>query len=211
MNITRKCQIALCAGLLWSGLALGQLTPDGNARFGIKAGINGSYLYSPDEDISDREGKIGFTTGLFAKVPMNTFVALQPELLFSMKGDEYRYADDARALRLNLNYAELPLGLHLSLFKVVDLHGGGYISYLINAKHKRVGGDGQVEGEAELNADDFNRVDYGWFAGAGVNLGNVGLSFRFNRGLNPIYHSEVFDLFGNVKNVNSTLALSIAF
>lgn len=211
MKIVLKSIAVLCLIVFGPGIAGAQATDGETPMFGIKAGLNGSYLYSPDEDVSDREGKFGFAGGFFAKAPLGDVVSLQPELLFSMKGDEYRFGSDERAIRLNLNYAELPVGLHFDVLDVINIHGGGYVGYLVNSKFKRVGGDGEVEGEAELDADDFNRLDYGWFAGAGVNVGNLGVSFRFNQGLNQLYKSDVLDLFGNVKNINGTLALSVAF
>lgn len=210
MNIALKSAV-FCLGLFCANQATAQMTDGETPMFGVKLGLNGSYLSTNDDQVADRKGKIGVAAGVFIKMPLNKTVAFQPEALFSMKGDEYRYANDQRAIRLNLNYAELPLGMHLNLFSVVNLHGGAYVGYLINPKFKRVGGDGQVLGETDLNADNFNRLDYGWFLGAGLDLGNLGFHFRFNHGLQEIYKSNVQNVFGKVKNVNGTLSLSIGF
>lgn len=191
--------------------ATAQVTDGETPLFGAKVGLNGSYLYTNNEDISDREGKFGVAAGLFTKVPINDVISFQPELMFSMKGDEYRYDQDESAVRVNMNYVELPVGLHFNLFNVVNLHAGGYAGYLVNSKFKIVDDDGSIARGTELDADDFNRWDYGWFAGAGLDFGNMGVSFRFNRGLNSIYKDQAIDLYRDAKNVNGTLALSFAF
>ena len=68
-------------------------------RFGIKGGFN-SYTDNVDNNIVQ-----GINAGLFAKLPVNSFVAIQSEVLFTTKGAELVYnntfANDTSRFRLN--------------------------------------------------------------------------------------------------------------
>lgn len=59
------------------------------SRIGLKGGVNFSDLYTSDSD----KDKIlfGFNAGLFAKLPITKFLAVQPELYFISKGAELTY------------------------------------------------------------------------------------------------------------------------
>jgi hypothetical protein len=75
-------------------------------RIGIKGGVNFSALYTKDADKS--KSQTGFNVGLFSKLPITNYLAIQPELYFTTKGAEVTYNDvlvDGTA-EFNLNYVE---------------------------------------------------------------------------------------------------------
>jgi hypothetical protein len=191
---------ALC--LFGMGSLRAQMT-DGKARFGFKAGVNGSSIYD-DAKASDKETRIGLTGGVFVKVPFGKGrMSLRPELLFTTKGGAYDLANGNRP-DFKVNYVELPLSLEFRLLSFINLHAGGYASLLVT-------GDGKIEGiPGNLAKANFEDYDFGWHAGAGLDFGGLGLHFRISRGLQNLGTQTVGDAFGNLKNAAWALTLSYA-
>ena len=80
-------------------------------RFGIKGGVNFSNLYVEDAD--DTKMRTGFNVGLFSKLPITSYFAVQPEIYYTSKGGEVVYDNsfvDGTA-GFHLNYIEVPLML----------------------------------------------------------------------------------------------------
>ena len=86
---------------------------------------------------------------------------------------------------------------------------GGYASYLVSSK---VTGDGDIEFDEELDADDFERFDAGLSAGIGIKLNPIGIGLRYNYGLTTIGKERDFlgssYTFPDAKNSNLSLYLS---
>lgn len=177
---------------------------DGKPRIGIKAGINGSNLYD-DAMATNKKTRAGITAGVFAKIPFaKGRFALRPELLVSTRGGAYDLANGNRP-DFKLTYVELPLSLELRVLGFINLHAGGYASILAS-------GNGTVEGiSATLGKGNFESYDYGWHAGAGIDLGGLGLHFRLSRGLKNVGSVSVAPFFGDLKNAAWALTLSYGF
>jgi outer membrane immunogenic protein len=175
---------------------------DGKPRFGIKAGVNGSSLYD-DANASDKETRIGITGGVFAQIPFNKGrMALRPELLFTTKGGAYDFANNTIRPDYQINYVELPLSLEYRFLGVINIHGGGYASLLVT-------GDGKIEGvQTTLAKANFEDFDFGWHAGAGIDIGAIGLHFRMSRGLQNISKENVNVFLGDLKNSSWAVTLS---
>ncbi len=175
------------------------------ARMGIKGGLNASNLYV--NEVNDENARIGFHVGFYGQVLSTETVALQLELLYSTKGakTEYRGFFD-QDVTFNLNYIELPV---LAVFKVGDLmeiHAGGYGSYLVGAN---ISYEGAVTSTDRIDRDNLKSFDYGLALGLGVNFGNVQVGGRYNYGLAEIADSnEARVLLGNAKNSAAQLFIS---
>src|SRR5262249_33675569 len=149
-------------------------------RFGLKVGIDGARFYE-DAQADERDRRIGFIGGVFAKVPVGKRLALRPELLYAMKGGKYDYLTDVRS-EVKLGYVELPLSLELQLFGFLNFHGGVHAGYLANAQGIVI--DRQGNGfRLDFDENDFERLDYGWHVGTGFDFGNVGLHLRLSQGM----------------------------
>lgn len=173
-------------------------------RFGLKLGVNGTSLYD-DVQASDKKSRIGVTGGAFVQIPFaKGRMALRPELLFATKGADYTFTNVIKS-EVKFSYAELPVSLEYRLFGFVNLHAGAYAAWLTN-------GEGKFEGLVIFPRDSFERFDYGWHAGAGLDFGNLGLHFRFNRGLKGVKADTTLEEFvGKLKNSAWALTLSYGF
>jgi hypothetical protein len=219
----RKCIV--CVALLMTGIlittkkavAQEQQTTSENAmkpKLGIKAGVNLSNMYV--DDVSDENMKVGLNAGFFAKLPVARGFSIQPELLYSSKGakEEYdNFLEGEGEYRFNLNYVELPVLAVFNVGRNFNLHLGPYVSYLAGVNIKDLKDNGTIDEIAELDADNFNRFDYGLVGGLGVDISNFTLGARYNYGLREIGKSDniTSQLLKNSKNSNVSIYIGLGF
>lgn len=182
-------------------------------KFGIKGGINLSNLYV--DDVKDENMKVGLNVGFFAKLPLTRGFSIQPELLYSNKGAKETYDNvlGKGEYRFNLDYVELPVLAVINLGKNFNIQGGGYISYLAAVNIKDLDNDGTITNVKDLNAENFNRIDYGLAGGFGVDIQNFTIGARYNYGLREVGKSGSLsgDLTKNSKNSAINVYLGFAF
>lgn len=182
-------------------------------KFGIKGGINLSNLYV--DDVKDENMKVGLNAGFFAKLPLTRGFSIQPELLYSNKGAKETYDNilGKGEYRFNLDYIELPVLAVINVGKNFNIHGGGYVSYLAAVNIKDLDNDGTITNVKDLNAENFNRIDYGLAGGFGVDIQNFTIGARYNYGLREIGKSGSLsgDLTKNSKNSAINVYLGLAF
>lgn len=160
-------------------------------KLGIKGGFNLTTLYSSDVSTSHMKG--GFNAGIFAKLPVARGFSIQPELLYSLKGAKSSYDNFVQGsgeYRFNLGYIELPVLAVVNLGPNFNLQAGGYAAYLTNANVKNVNNNGDVQGATDLNADNFNRWDFGLAGGAAFDIENFTIGARYDYGLSKIGKSD---------------------
>ncbi|MEO0334492.1 MAG: porin family protein, partial [Bacteroidota bacterium] len=165
-----------------------------DSRFGIKGGVNLSNFYQ--ESLGDQNLRAGFHAGIFTELALGESFSLQPELLFTTKGNRISYGEgdnlfddlitegeDAFVgdMETNLTYIELPILAKFTISEVINLHVGPYVAYLLD-------GSSDVDGSLgdrldNLDRDGFNNWDYGLAAGIGVDLNLVTIGFRYDLGL----------------------------
>jgi hypothetical protein len=157
-------------------------------QFGIKGGINLSSFDGEDSAFSER--KVGFTAGVFGTIFFTDTFAIQPEVLFSLKGEKREYG--VEAVHNNLYYIELPLLLKYYIpeyrFKIgPSLYAGPYLG--INLWNRAVAKD---EFKAYLEAigedtkagyEDVNSLDFGLSGGFGIDFYRTLFDFRLSYGL----------------------------
>ena len=179
---------------------------EGGVRFGLKIGLNGANLYD-DAKAEDRDGRIGFTGGIFTKIPLgNGMLSLRPELLLATKGAKYQR--DSFISSLKFAYIELPVSLEFNL-ALLNLHGGLHASYLANSSGQFKDGQGNPIG---FNNETLQKLDFGWHVGAGIDFGNIGVHFRLSRGLKDVGDDpSIDDLVGSLKNAAWTLSVAYGF
>jgi hypothetical protein len=115
--------------------------------------------------------------------------------------------------RFNLGYVELPVLAVVNLTKNFSIHAGGYAAYLTNASIKDVNYNGNVNGISDLNANNFNRWDFGLAGGIGFDIENFMMGARYNYGLTNIGKSgnASGDLLGNSKNNGLSVYVGFGF
>lgn len=209
----------LCAAILATATrstAQEQQTASENTlspKFGIKAGVNLTNMYV--QDISDENMKVGFNAGFIAKLPVARGFSIQPELLYSMKGAKETYDNFIQGegeYRFNLHYIELPVLAVINIAENFNVHAGPYIAYLAGVNITDLNDDGTIEEIAELDADDFNRIDYGLAGGLGIDLANFTIGARYTYGLREIGNSGLAgELTKDSKNSVISLYIGIGF
>lgn len=148
--------------------------------FGVKAGLNMANLTG--DDVEDNSMKMGAVGGVFMSYDLTEIFAIQPELLFTMKGTTFGEGSDE--VNLKLNYFEIPLLLKVNLpteGKIKPmLYAGPALGILMSAK-----------AEDEDVKDEAKSMDIGVLAGAGVGYklekGMIGVEFRYEVGMSTIY------------------------
>jgi hypothetical protein len=163
-------------------------------RFGIAAGINSSTFSGSDtEDASRRTGFIG---GIFLVAPLAPGFAIQPELLYSMKGAKFDDPTEGVTGTFKMDYVEVPLLVRFDLVSSGGvkpfLYAGPAISFKAGCK---VDAEGQGQ-SVSLDCDEFGSdtkfktVDYGAVIGGGLAFDMAGKMFtigaRYNHGLGKI-------------------------
>lgn len=180
-----------------------------NTKAGIKGGLNVSNLYV--DDVSDENARIGTHFGLFAQFGSEGMLALQTELLFSTKGSVAQYTGFFdQEVKYNLAYLDLPVLAVIKVGETVEIHAGGYGSYLMAAN---ISYSGDVaNGVDEIDKDNLKSYDYGLALGVGINVGAVQIGARYNYGLVEIANSDsARTLLGNSKNSCAQLFAAFAF
>jgi len=186
----------------------------GQARAGIKAGLNVSNLYI--DDLDDENARYGFNIGLFGQVLASETFAIQPELLYSTKGSKAFYKGSKafyegivdQTVKYNINYLDLPVLAVFKLGESAEIHVGPYASYLLNANITYSGDI--INGDDEIDRDHLKSFDYGLVGGFGLNFGAVQVGARYNYGLAKIADSDAAELvLGDSKNSVAQLYLSL--
>src|SRR5690606_27042994 len=155
--IMRKTIFLMLAGAgLFFTSAYAQDTEPG-FKVGLKGGVQLSNLYV--DNVDDENAKFGFQAGLYFKNQITENFALQPELIYSLKGSEISYSGlsvpgiingGSGSYRFNLGYVELPV-LAVVTLGAFNVHAGPYIALLTNANIKNVDDDGDIEDVKNLD------------------------------------------------------------
>jgi len=183
------------------------------AQFGVKGGVNFSNLYT--EEVKDNNVLTSFNVGVFATLPINNFLAIQSELLYSRKGAklEYDNAFTVGSAKFQLNYIEVPVLLRVNITNNLNIHAGPYFAYLIDAQVKNESDSGNFDFEESYNNDDFNKFDYGLAGGIGFDFESFGIGARYNYGLNTVGKERT--ILGQSYTIpdgkNSNISLYISF
>lgn len=181
--------------------------------FGIKGGINFSNLYVKDAD--ENKMLTGFNLGLFAKLPLSKTFAIQPELYYTTKGAQTTYNSTFvnGTFQYNFNYLELPLLFVVNITDNFNLHVGPYVSYMLNGKVKNKSNVNSVDFDEKINTEDYNKIDAGIAAGAGVDLGAVNLGARYTYGMTKVGKEKTFagTTYTTPDATNGVMSLYVSF
>ena len=219
--IRQKCAILLLTAslVIFSTVhAQQQQTSNESAlatKFGIKGGLNLTNLSS--DNFTDNHLKPGFNVGIFSKIPVTPGFSIQPELLYSLKGSKTDYntsfVEGSGEYRFNLGYVELPILAVVNLTKNFSIHLGGYGAYMTNANVKDVNNNGTVQSITDLNAEDFNRWDFGLAGGFAFDIENFTIGARYDYGLTDIGKSNNLTgaTLGGAKNNGLSIYVGFGF
>lgn len=150
--------------------------------FGPKAGINFSNVWG--EDAEGAEIKFGFFGGGWVDYSFNPMLAVQGELLYTMKGAKDE-PNDSTTYTMSLDYLEIPILLKYNLpipnpMMSFSLYGGAGIGILLRAEGKmEIGGDSDTQDMK----DDMNSMDVGGIIGGTFEFNKIIVDARYTMGM----------------------------
>jgi hypothetical protein len=160
------------------------------AQAGVLVGANFAKLDVPDdgEDLPGRERRLGLVAGVFATLRMGDLVSIQPEALYSQKGE--KFTEDGVDVTLELDYLDIPVLARFtgSSRSGLVVFGGPSFGFKLRARSTF-----DVEGEEiedEDLGDDVESFDLGFIAGAGIESPKFFIDGRYQWGLSNINATE---------------------
>lgn len=155
--------------------------------FGVKGGLNLANLTG--SDVNNASIKTGIDVGVFLTYDISDIFAVEPELLFSMKGAKSDSASVTGSWKVN--YIEIPILLKAKLptdGKIKPcIYVGPGIGFLMSSK---------ISDDIEIDMKDFTKsTDITLIAGAGVSYmmekGALSFEARYEVGLSTIAKTPI--------------------
>lgn len=204
-------------------------------EFFLKGGFNlANVSVNSNGGVDDAKAIPSFHAGVMADIPLTSFLAVQPGLLFTGKGAKTQAGNtsDATYFRATSRpyYIEVPVNLVVKLPLQAEgsnffVGAGPYVAMGIAGKNKA---DGKIftvafssEEKIEYNNDPpgsgttnagfavLKRFDFGVNATAGLTLGNVMVSVNYGLGLAKLQAGS--DNSADNDNKHRVLGLSLGF
>jgi hypothetical protein len=189
--------IACLAGLLPAGAGAQDVT------LGVKGGLNISNLSvdAPDDPDFGFDSQTDFLVGGFVQFSLGQFFAVQPEVFYSQRGAKAQNEDPA--VKLNLNYIEIPLLLMARLTSreapmYPFLYAGPQVSF--ETRCQVTGEAGGVSASFDCDAPELDggletvKTDFGLVFGGGFEILysrlTIQLDARYNLGLTNLNAAE---------------------
>lgn len=168
-------------------------------RLGLKGSFNLTTLNNIKNSSVDNYS-IGFSAGLFAKLPLMNRLAIQPELYIVTKGATVSYTNPLinGAAKYNLNYIEVPIFLVYNLTPNFNIHAGPYGGILIGGNVKNETTTHVFDFENNINKDNYNRIDAGLAVGIGMDIGAIGIGVRYYQGLTRVGKERTYTGFNYI-------------
>lgn len=219
-KISAVFAFVLAITIVNDGFAQYTVTPrmgDADSKFGIRGGINLSNFHGGRDDIDTDNMKMGLNAGLFFKGAITPFFAIQPEVLYSNRGNRREFGAGSQtgqgAIRFNLHYVEVPLLGVVNLGRNFNIHAGPYVAYLLGAETRIESGDDNFrERYDDIRRGNFNAWDYGVVGGIGLDLFPVQISARYLYGMNDIGRDvTIAPVTGDARNSVLQLTLGLGF
>lgn len=156
-----------------------------SASFGIKAGASLTNFTGKGTDGLDLKNKFGFHGGFIANFGINDVVSIQPEVLYSMKGNKAteQYLGTDATLTSTLHYIDVPVLAHINAGGLF-FELGPQLGFLVAAKQKLEYGSQSATQDVKSST---KTVDFGYAAGLGYQMpAGPGIGLRYNGGFTNI-------------------------
>ncbi len=208
----KRLSVTMFAIVVMFTLFSASVAAQGLTGKGLKAGLNIANLRG--DDMEDWDSKMGFSAGGFITYSINDMFAIQPEVLFTMKGAKYEKELYGETLKqtISLNYLEIPVLAKLSMptqgSVKPNLFVGPSLAILLSAKVEWEYG---VESDELDMKDDTKSIDLGLVFGGGVDFdlgpdkGKLSAEARYTLGLATVDDGEEVDM------KNSVISLMVGY
>ena len=154
-------------------------TSSAQLDFGVKAGLNynSESIQDTGQDLFEgAESKTGYHAGIWLrfKLPIIGFY-LRPELVYTNLENELLYKE-SQTTSYNFQKVDIPVLIGKKFFGIGNVFAGPSFQYILNS-------DFSLNDISEVDTDGFS---VGLQFGAGIELGNLGIDVRWERGLNTV-------------------------
>jgi len=161
---------------------------------GLKIGMNSAKLHGDtmkelEEELGEElKSKWGLCAGGFIRFNISETFAIQPEVLYTMKGAKFEETIDGETIKFEMNFSYLEIPVLLKLMIPTpggikpSLFAGPTLAIKLSAKEKLV-----YAGETEEDdIEEMKDTDFGLIIGAGVDFGKLTVDLRYVLGLTTI-------------------------
>jgi len=205
-------------------IAVATMSANAQIKFGLKGGMNASNIIGDhnlnasetlNQDNLQYTTKIGYNVGAFVNLPIKGKFSLQPEVMYSLQGANYKITSDDGSGNistftghLNLSYLQVPILAKFTFGHKFYAQTGPQFGFLMSAKDKFTGGSDDVK-------SSFQSFDFSWGLGIGYTLPmGVGFDLRYNIGITAIDKTSSSDNSGDglgLKDHNSNLQVGVLY
>ncbi|MEA4841476.1 MAG: porin family protein [Bacteroidales bacterium] len=193
-------------------------------RFGIKCGANASSLSTTSSVIDQVKAATSYQAGVLMQLKLGGF-AIQPELLYSIKGGDLRNANlspqlaaltqNADEIKYKTQNIDIPVNFQFGKsFGPARIYAqiGPYVSFQLGAA---LNGDVKLYDTVD-ETFEFNKYDWGVGLGVGAELLGFQFSFKYDFGMNEVgKETGISDInvnpFNEMKNRNLNVSLAYLF
>lgn len=155
---------------------------DSRSKFyiGLKGGYNYSNIYDVKAQAFNREGKIGFATGVFFTIPIAGILGIQPEILFSQKGfhGTGNLLGNRYEITRRTNFIDVPFLIALKPTPFITLLIGPQFSYLMKQRDQFEGSEMITVVKQEFNNDHIRKKIISCLSGVDFNFTHIIVSAR---------------------------------
>lgn len=153
------------------------------SQFGLKAGVN--FANVTNASSINTSNQSGFMIGGFFAPTSKGILSSRTELVYSKQG--YNFETSTKSGNVNLDYILVPQLMGINITKLVQLHVGFQMAFLINAKADSISSNG-ISGSYASVMDYYNKFDYGFALGGEVHpFKGLLVGARYNISLGKMY------------------------
>lgn len=176
----KKIVIITALFLSLASLVNAQDDPRELFHIGVKAGLSYSNVYDSQGDGFNSDAKVGFTGGAFLRIPLGTYIGVQPEVLVTQKGfkGNGRLLGSPYSFKRTTTFIDVPILLAIKPIPLITLLVGPQFSYLISDKYEFTSAVVNYDQEKEFKNENIRKNILGIVGGVDVNLQNIVLSAR---------------------------------
>lgn len=166
-----------------------QAQDESRLGIGIRGGVNFSTFGGGDIQDDDYSNRTGFSTGLYATVPILPFLAIEPGVYYSVRGTQNNDFANSRAV---LGYVDVPVLARLYFGNSFNVFAGPQVSFLQSSRF-----EGDLFGSTVgFDTDAIRESDFGAVVGVGFNPAkSFNVQASYNYGMQPVFKNSNVDVY----------------